>query len=89
MKKIWVKSSAVGALTHGAKLMAPGVARLHDSIGRGDEVALMTAKGEVVSLAESLQSSSEIMSLNKGVVAKHKRVIMEADVYPRIWGENK
>jgi H/ACA ribonucleoprotein complex subunit 4 len=89
MKKIWLKGSAVGAVAHGAKLMAPGIASLHDSIQKGDYVALMSPKDEVVALAEALYSSKELMQVNKGVVAKPARVIMEPDAYPRIWGAHK
>ncbi len=89
MKKIWLKGSAVGAVSHGAKLMAPGVARLHASIQTGDPVALMTSKGEVVALAEALIPAEDILKLSKGVVAKQSRVIMDPDTYPRVWGPNK
>lgn len=89
LKKIWVKNSAVGAIACGAKLMAPGVTKLHDSIKAGEGIAIMTGKGELLALAKALNSSDEILNLNRGVIAKPSRVIIEADVYPRIWGDNK
>lgn len=46
-KRIVVKDSAVNAITYGAKLMIPGLLRYDDDIGNGEEVVLMTTKGEV------------------------------------------
>lgn len=89
LKKIWVKDSAVGALAHGAQLMAPGITKVSKSITAGEKVALMTEKGEVAALAESLHSTEDLMKLSSGVAAKPVRVLIEADAYPSIWGGKK
>ncbi len=49
-KRIVVKDSAVNALCYGAKLMIPGLLRFEDGIEIGDEIVLMTTKGEAIAL---------------------------------------
>lgn len=49
-KKIVVKDSAVNAICYGAKLMIPGLLRFSDGIEIGDEVVLMTTKGEAIAV---------------------------------------
>ena len=49
-KKIVVKDSAVNAICYGAKLMIPGLLRFSDGIEIGDEVVLMTTKGEAIAI---------------------------------------
>lgn len=89
LKKIWLKSSAVGSIAHGSQLMVPGVTRLHDGIKKAEDIAFMTEKGEVAALAKALASSTEIMNAKKGIIAKSRRVVIGEDTYPRMWGDNK
>ena len=49
-KKIVVKDSAVNAICYGAKLMSPGLLRFSDGIEVGEEVVLMTTKGEAIAV---------------------------------------
>lgn len=49
-KKVVVKDSAVNAICYGAKLMIPGLLRFSDGIEVGDEVVLMTTKGEAIAI---------------------------------------
>ena len=49
-KRIVVKDSTVNALCYGAKLMIPGLLRFQDGIEVGDEVVLITTKGEAVAM---------------------------------------
>jgi len=85
-KRIVVKDSAVNAVCYGAKLMIPGLLRHESGIEIGDEVVLMTTKGEAIALAIAQMTTSVMQSVDHGVVAKIKRVIMERDTYPRRWG---
>merc|ERR1711920_513292 len=48
LKRIVVKDSAVNAICYGAKVMIPGLLRFSDDIGNGEEVVLMTTKGEAI-----------------------------------------
>ena len=85
-KRIAVKDSAVNAVCYGAKLMVPGLLRYDDGIEVGEEVVLMTTKGEAIALGYAQMTTAVMATVDHGVVAKLKRVIMERDTYPRRWG---
>ena len=85
-KKIVVKDTAVNAICYGAKLMIPGLLRFSDNIEIGDEVVLMTTKGEAVAIGIAQMTTAVMASCDHGIVCKLKRVIMERDTYPRRWG---
>ncbi|KAK5798560.1 hypothetical protein VI817_004850 [Penicillium citrinum] len=85
-KRIVVKDSAVNAITYGAKLMIPGLLRYEAGIEVGEEVVLMTTKGEAIAIGIAQMSTVELTTCDHGVVAKVKRCIMERDLYPRRWG---
>ena len=86
MKRIVIKDTTVNAICYGAKIMIPGVLRFDDAIEIGDEVVIVSTKGEAVCLAHAQMTTNQIMSVDHGVVAKIKRVIMDRDAYPRKWG---
>merc|ERR1711937_843852 len=83
LKRIVVKDSAVNAVCYGAKVMIPGLLRFSDDIGNGEEVVLMTTKGEAIALGIAEMTTAVMATVDHGVVAKIKRVIMERDTYPR------
>lgn len=83
--KIYIRDSAVDAVCHGAKLTAPGMVSLETGISKGSMVAVLTLKGEAVALAEALGSTEEILSMEHGVVAVSKRVLMRRGTYPKRW----
>lgn len=85
-KRVVVKDSAVNAICYGAKLMIPGLLRFADGIELNTEVVLMTTKGEAIAIALAQMTTAVMATVDHGVVAKIKRVIMERDVYPRRWG---
>jgi H/ACA ribonucleoprotein complex subunit 4 len=85
-KRVVVKDSAVNAICYGAKFMIPGLLRFADGIEVGTEVVLMTTKGEAIAVAIAQMTTAVMATVDHGVVAKIKRVIMERDVYPRRWG---
>jgi H/ACA ribonucleoprotein complex subunit 4 len=85
-KRIVVKDSAVNAVCYGAKLMIPGLLRYEAAIEIGEEVVLMTTKGEGIALAYAQMSTADLATADHGIVAKVKRCIMERDTYPRRWG---
>lgn len=85
-KRIVVKDSSVNAICYGAKFMIPGLLRYEEGIEMGEEVVLMTTKGEAIALAIAQMSAADLSSCSHGVVAKVKRCIMERDTYPRRWG---
>jgi len=85
LPKIVVRDGAIDALCHGASLAAPGVLTLETGISRSDVVALMTIKGELISLARAEMTSKQILEADHGIVAKPERVVMSPGIYPRKW----
>ncbi|KAL5055678.1 hypothetical protein RYX36_036360 [Vicia faba] len=85
-KRLVVKDSAVNAICYGAKLMIPGLLRFENDIDAGEEVVLMTTKGEAIALGIAEMTTAVMASCDHGVVAKIKRVVMDRDTYPRKWG---
>ena len=85
LPKIIVRDSAVDALCHGANLAVPGVVELDSGINMGDSAAVLTLKGEGVSLVKSVMSSEDIIQKEKGVCANLERVLMNKGTYPSIW----
>jgi len=83
--KIYIRDSAVDAVCHGANLTAPGVLSLETGIEKDSLMALFTLKREAVALAEALASTEEILSMDHGIVAKTKRVLMPRGTYPKCW----
>ena len=85
-KRLVVKDSAVNAICYGAKLMIPGLLRFENDIEVGEEVVLMTTKGEAIALGIAEMTTSVMATCDHGVVARIKRVVMDRDTYPRKWG---
>lgn len=85
-KRLVVKDSAVNAICYGAKLMIPGLLRFENDIEAGEEVVLMTTKGEAIALGIAEMTTAVMATCDHGIVAKIKRVVMDRDTYPRKWG---
>jgi H/ACA ribonucleoprotein complex subunit 4 len=85
-KRLVVKDSAVNAICYGAKLMIPGLLRFENDIEVGEEVVLMTTKGEAIALGIAEMTTAVMATCDHGVVARIKRVVMDRDMYPRKWG---
>ncbi|KAL5583204.1 hypothetical protein UlMin_015646 [Ulmus minor] len=85
-KRLVLKDSAVNAICYGAKLMIPGLLRFENDIEVGEEVVIMTTKGEAVALGIAEMTTAVMATCDHGEVAKIKRVVMDRDTYPRKWG---
>jgi len=88
LPKIYIRDSAVAAVCHGAYVTAPGVLSLETGIKKMDGVVIFTQKGEAVAFAQALVSSEQVLNMNHGFVAKTVRVLMDRDVYPKMWGRD-
>ncbi len=85
LPKVVVKDGAVDAIAHGAQLAVPGISRVHEGVSKGDLVAIMTLKGELVALGRAQMSSEEMVSMEKGIAVTPTRVFIEPGKYPRMW----
>lgn len=90
LPRIFIRDSAVDSVAHGAALAAPGVAKIEDGVERDRMAAIVTLKGELVALAKAVASTNEVLKMERGIVAKPTRVIMErGGVYPSAWPKGK
>ena len=76
----------MNAVCYGAKLMIPGLLRYESGIEVGEEIVLMTTKGEAIAIGIAQMNTAVMATCDHGCVAKIKRVVMERDTYPRRWG---
>ncbi|WEL23937.1 RNA-guided pseudouridylation complex pseudouridine synthase subunit Cbf5 [Candidatus Nanohalovita haloferacivicina] len=84
LRKVVVKDSAVNAIANGADLGAAGISQLQDGIEKGEQIAIMTLKGELIALAEA-QMTSEQMYDSEETAATLNSVHMDPETYPKRW----
>ncbi len=89
VKGVMVKDSAVNALCNGAQLHVGGISKLMDNIEAGERVAIYTLKGEIIALGCAELSSREILKKRKDVAIRILRVVMERDLYPKLWKKSE
>ncbi len=82
--KVIVSDTAVNAITYGAKLNLPGILA-YQNFRKNQDVAVLTLKGELVAIGESIVESKQLESGKKGEVIRPKRIFMERDIYPKSW----
>ncbi len=85
LPKVVVRDSAVESIVHGATLNMPGISMVQDTVKKGDMVAMLTLKGELIGLGVAEVSAGEMLELERGVAVRPKRIIMEPGLYPRMW----
>lgn len=73
LKKIFVKDSAIKSVSKGSPLGASGICKLHEGINKGDLIAIMSLKNELIALGKSFFDSEHIFKMEKGICAKIKR----------------
>lgn len=81
-----IRDTAVDAICHGARLAVQGILQ-HSGFRRGDSVAVLTQREELVCIGEALVASEEIAGMRTGLVIAPRIVLMERGTYPRCWGE--
>ncbi len=80
-----LNDGAVSAVSHGDPFTRPGIQAIQGEFEAEDEIVLWSMKGEVVAIANSSRSTSEIPQIKVGEVAKPSLVLLPADIYPRQW----
>jgi H/ACA ribonucleoprotein complex subunit 4 len=81
LPKIWVFDQAVSALCHGIDIKVPGIAKFTSPMQKGEMVALLSLKGELVALGTSQMDAKELAKAEKGVAATTDKVFMRPEVY--------
>ena len=87
LRKIVVKDSAVNAVANGSDLGAVGISQLQDGISKGEQVAIMTLKGELIALAEAQMTSEEMYDSDE-TAATLNSVHMDPETYPKRWKQD-
>lgn len=79
-----IRDTAVDALCHGAALAGVGVIR-QDAFTRGEAVAVLTEKGQLVCIGEAIVSSAQVAPGQTGLVAAPRTVFMRPGTYQKGW----
>jgi len=78
ISKCWILDGAITSLTHGRDLAIPGVVKL-ENFRKGEMIAILTLKEELVAIGEAQMSAVEINTQQKGIAVKVKKVFMETE----------
>ncbi len=84
-KKVYARDSAVNSLCFGSDLAIPGVSELDEGIELGEEVAILSLKGELIAMGTAFLTSKDVMKKNKGAFVKTHKVFMDPGTYPETW----
>lgn len=74
--KCWIFDTTIKSVTHGRDVAVPGISKL-ENFRKGDIVAVMTLKEELVAIGEALMSGVEINTKEKGLAIKVEKVFKE------------
>ena len=86
--KVIIRDSAIDAICHGASLAAPGILQVETGIKKKDLVGIFSLKGELIALGRALKTTNEILKIDRGILIKTDKVIMQKGTYPS-WNEYK
>lgn len=75
--KCWILDTTIQSVTHGRDVAIPGISKL-ENFRKGEIVAVMTLREELVAIGEALMSGVEINTQEKGIAVKVEKVFMEA-----------
>ena len=83
VKRVFVKDSAVDALCNGSPLYPKGITKIQKDIVRGETVAIMTLKEELIALGISKMTNEEMFNRKIGTAVRVDRVLMARGLYPK------
>ena len=75
LPKIIVKDSALLSIANGSPVYTPAISKISSNVLRGDLVAVLSLKGELVALANAAMDARD--TTRKGIAAKTDRVIID------------
>ena len=76
LPKCWIFDNTILSLTNGRDLAVPGISKL-ENFKKGEIVAVVTLKGELVAVGEAQMSAVAINTQNKGIAIKISKVFMQ------------
>lgn len=74
--KCWILDTTIESLSHGRDLGVPGISKL-ENFKKGETIAILTLKGELVAIGEASMSAVEINTKEKGLAVKIKKVFLD------------
>lgn len=73
--KCWILDSTIPSVSHGRDVAIPGISKL-ENFRKGEIVAVMTLKEELVAIGKSMMSAVEINTQQKGIAIDVEKVFM-------------
>ncbi len=89
LRRLVIRDSAVDAVCHGARLAIPGILSVSEGMSKGETIAIMSAKGELVAIGKALINADETEKARKGLASTVERVVMKQGTYPMMWKHKK
>ncbi len=77
LPKCWILDTTINSVSNGRDVAIPGISKL-ENFKKGELVAVLTLKGELVSIGRSLLSAVEINTSEKGWALETEKVFIEA-----------
>jgi len=77
ISKCWIFDTTITSVSHGRDVAIPGISKL-ENFRRGETIAVMSLKNELIAIGEALMSAVEINTQEKGLAIKVKKVFLEA-----------
>ncbi|MBI2103057.1 RNA-guided pseudouridylation complex pseudouridine synthase subunit Cbf5 [Candidatus Woesearchaeota archaeon] len=77
ISKCWIFDTTIQSITHGRALAIPGISKL-ENFRKGETVAIMTLKDELIAIGEAMMSGVEINTKDKGIAVKISKVFIDA-----------
>lgn len=79
VKKVFIKDTAIEAISNGAPLYPIGIVRIQEGIVEGENVAVMSLKNELIAIGIAKMNSKKMFESKKGVAVRIDRVIVRKE----------
>jgi len=73
--KCWIFDTTIESVSHGRDLAIPGISKL-ENFKKGEIVALLSLKGELIAVGEAMMSGVEINTKQTGIAVDVKKVFL-------------
>ncbi len=80
--KIVIRINAIDPICHGSDLFIPGVIAYSD-FSAGDKIAILSPKGELISLGTGYRSSKAFIEGETGKIAHPEKIFIDRDQFPK------
>ncbi len=74
--KVYIFDEAIDSVLHGSPVFVPGISKF-EKFKKGEDVAIMSLKGELIAIGKAMMKPEEILNKEKGLAIKTDSVIKE------------